>query len=93
MPDRRDAAAVRIGGQEFDHVVYDHEADVLYLSVSEPSEPARQESTPEGHLVRYDADDRVIAITLVNAKWLSDRHGEITVSLRVGADDLAPALT
>lgn len=83
---------IRIGNLEFDHVVYDQKADVLYLSVGEPSEPARQESTPEGHLVRYDADDRVIGITIVNAKWLSDRRGEITVSMRLGVDDLAPAL-
>ena len=49
-------------------------------------------SSPEGHLVRYGADDRVIGITVVNAKWLSERDGEITVSLRVDAEDLAPAL-
>ena len=83
---------IRIGNVEFDHVVYEEEADVLYLSVGEPREPARQESSPEGHLVRYDADNRVIGITVVNAKWLSERDGEIMVSLRVGADDLAPAL-
>jgi len=28
----------------------------------------------------------------VNARWLSERDGEITVSMRVGAEDLAPAL-
>ena len=83
---------IRLGNLEFDHVVYDQDADVLYLSVGEPREPARQEANPEGHLVRYDAEDRVIGITLVNAKWLSERDGEITVTLRVGADDLAPAL-
>jgi len=73
-------------------VVYDEHADVLYLSVGEPRDPARQKSSPEGHLVRYDKEDRVIGITVVNAKWLSERDGEITVSLRVRADDLAPAL-
>ncbi len=83
---------IRIGNVDFDHVVYDHDADVLYLSVGEPRDPARQESSPEGHVVRYDKEDRVIGITVVNAKWLSERDGEITVSLRVGAGDLAPAL-
>jgi uncharacterized protein YuzE len=83
---------IRIGNVDFDHVVHDEEADVLYLSVGEPREPTRQESSPEGHLVRYDGDGSVIGITVVNAKWLSERDGEITVSLRVDAGDLAPAL-
>ena len=55
---------IRFGGLEFDHVVYDPVADVLYLSVGDPREPARQESSPEGHLVRYDGEDRVIGITV-----------------------------
>lgn len=67
MSDRRDAATVRLGNLEFDHVVYDSHADVLYLSVGEPREPARQESSPDGHLVRYEAEDRIIGITVVNA--------------------------
>lgn len=83
---------IMLAGTEFDHVVYDGTADVLYLSIGSRREPARQESSPEGHLVRYDADDRVIGITGVNAKWLSERDGEIVVSMRVGADDLAQAL-
>lgn len=83
---------IRLGNLEFDHVVYDSDADVLYLSVGEPREPARQEASPDGHLVRYDAEDRVIGITLVNARWLSERDGEITVTMRVSAEDLAPAL-
>jgi len=32
---------IRLGGLEFDHVVYDPVADVLYLNVGEPREPAR----------------------------------------------------
>jgi uncharacterized protein YuzE len=83
---------IRLGDLQFDHVVYDDVGDVLYLSVGEPREGAREEATPEGHLVRYDEDDRVIAITIVNAKWLIEGHGEIEISVRIGADDLAPAL-
>jgi hypothetical protein len=39
-------------------------------------------------------DGAVIAITIVNAKWLLDRDGEIklTIPSRVPAADLAPAL-
>jgi uncharacterized protein YuzE len=83
---------VRLGHLEFDHV-YDEKADVLYLSVGEPAEAARQEAAPEGHVVRYDQDGNVIGITLVNAKWLVERDGKIEVTVRVDADELAPALT
>jgi uncharacterized protein YuzE len=84
---------LRLGHLEFDHVVYDEKADVLYLSVGEPAEAARQEASPEGHVVRYDGDGSVIGITLVNAKWLVERDGKIDVTVRVDADKLAPALT
>jgi uncharacterized protein YuzE len=83
---------IRLGDLEFDHVNYDSRADVLYLSAGEPREPARQEATPEGHLVRYDETDRVIGITIVNAKWLLERDGQLEIRIRVGANDLAPAL-
>jgi uncharacterized protein YuzE len=83
---------VRLGNFEFDHVTYDSDADVLYLSAGEPRDAARQEATPQGHLVRYDDDDRVIGITVVNAKWLVERDGKIDIHIRLGADDLAPAL-
>lgn len=85
---------VHLGPWEFDHVVYDEERDVLYLSVGEPREPAHQEATPDGHLVRYDEHGDVIGITFVNAKWLMERDGEITIPVRVPvpAGELAPAL-
>ena len=83
---------VKIAHLEFDHVAYDSEGDVLYLSVGEPREPAYQEATADGHLVRYDADDQVIGVTIVNARWLMDRDGGVEITLRMGAEDLAPAL-
>lgn len=84
---------IRLGHLVFDHVVYDERADVLYLSVGEPKEAARQEATPEGHVVRYEEDGNVIGITLVNAKWLVERDGKIEMTVRVDAEELAPALT
>ena len=83
---------IRLGHLEVDHVVYDEKADMLYLSVGESAEAAREEATPEGHVVRYDGDGNVIGITLVNAKWLVERDGKIEVTVRVDADELAPAL-
>jgi hypothetical protein len=63
-------------------------------SVGEPREPADSYGTAEGHNVRYDDSGRVIALTLVNAKWLLERDGEVRVTIpnRVSADTLALAL-
>jgi uncharacterized protein YuzE len=47
--------------------------------------------------VRLDEDGKVIGITIVNAKWLVERDGKITVTvpslIETNADDLAEALT
>ena len=85
---------VRISGFEFDYVDYDERADVLYLSIGKPRPPAREEVTPDGHLVRYDEEGRLSGITLVNAKWLIERDGQIAFPVRidVAAKDIAPAL-
>ena len=84
---------IRLGLLEFDHVLYDEKADVLYLNVGEPREAARQEATPEGHVLRYGEKGHVVGITLVNAKWLVERDGRIEVAVHFDADELAPALT
>lgn len=85
---------IRIGALSFDNVAYDADADVLYLSIGEPRLPAESFGTPEGHNVRYGEDGAVIAVTIVNAKWLLERDGEIrlTIPSRVPAADIAPAL-
>jgi uncharacterized protein YuzE len=85
---------ITIGTLSFDSVEYDADADVLYLSVGEPRMPAESFGTPEGHNVRYDETGAVIGITIVNAKWLLERDGELrlTIPSRVPAADLAPAL-
>lgn len=85
---------ITIGALSFDDVEYDADADVLYLSVGEPRLPAESFGTPEGHDIRYDEAGAVIAITIVNARWLLDRDGAIrlTIPSRVPAADLAPAL-
>ena len=93
---------VRMGSHQFDSVVYDAERDVLYLRQGAPR-PARETlASPEGHAIRLNESGEVIGITVVNAKWLADRDGQITVSipksscaperLETSAKDLAPAL-
>jgi uncharacterized protein YuzE len=76
-----DAMTVKIGHLSFDHATYDEQGDVLYLHVGEPRAAADSEETPEGHVLRFAADGRVIGLTIINTKWLLDRDGGITVTL------------
>lgn len=82
---------IRIAHLEFDHVSYDSHGDVLYLSIGEPQEAHDALVTPEGHVVRSDASGDIIGITLINAKWLTERDGVLNVSLPITAEQLTPA--
>lgn len=88
---------VTIGNLTFDHATYDDRGDVLYLHAGDRQAAADSLGTPEGHAVRYDAAGDVIGVTIVNARWLLDRDGKITITIPeridVSADALAPALT
>lgn len=46
---------IKAGPFTFTHCAYDHDGDVLYLSVGKPREALTWES-PEGHLVRLDPE-------------------------------------
>jgi uncharacterized protein YuzE len=87
---------VTIGSLTFDHASYDARGDVLYLHVGDPQEAAASEETPEGHVLRFDADGKVIGLTIINAKWLLERDHAINVTVpehvAVGPDALAEAL-
>ena len=92
---------VRLGNHAFDHVVYDAEGDVLYLSHGEPAPAKMTLPSQEGHAVRLNDADAIIGITVVGAKWWAERDGRITVTLpdsgciperlETSAEDLAPA--
>lgn len=87
--------SVRIAGIEFDRVVYDRDADVLYLHVGEPSSAVGFDATPEGHHTRYGPDGSLVGLTIVNARWLLEQDGEILLTLpeqTVHAADLGSAL-
>jgi len=92
-----EAVNVHIGALVFDHADYDAEGDVLYLHVGEPAE-GEGEETPEGHLVRFaPGTQRVVGLTVVNARSVLDRDGRLIVTIpetvEASADELAPALT
>ncbi len=88
---------VHIGPYAFDDVDYDAKSDVLYLSIGAPQPAADSEETPEGHIVRYDARNRVIGITIVGARDLLGHDGVVSLTLprrsvTADASELAAAL-
>jgi uncharacterized protein YuzE len=76
---------ITIGDTTFDHVEYDRDADVLYLSVGDRQPAAHTYGTPEGHAVRFGADGGVVGITLVNARALLDRN-ELAITVPQAVD-------
>lgn len=76
-----DAMTVKIGHLTFDHATFDEVGDVLYLHIGPRQAAADSEETPEGHVLRFDASERIIGLTIINAKWLLQRDGEIVVTL------------
>jgi uncharacterized protein YuzE len=75
------ATTVKIGRLTFDHATYDEAGDVLYLHIGARQAAADSEETPEGHVLRFDASEHIIGLTIINAKWLLERDGEIVVTL------------
>jgi uncharacterized protein YuzE len=85
---------VRIANIDFDRVDYDAGADVLYLAADDPELAVDFDETPEGHALRFDANARIVGITIVNARKLIERDGEIRITLpeTISAADIGPAL-
>jgi uncharacterized protein YuzE len=86
---------VTIDGLMFERSNYDADGDVLYLARGESNMAADAVLTPEGHGVRYGADGEVIGVTIINARWLLERDGHLTITLshavQVEAGDLIAA--
>ena len=87
---------VKIGRVEYDDIVYDREGDVLYLWSGAPRMPAYDDASPEGHYLQFDQDGTLIAITIVNARWILEREGKVTITLpdrrRLETTDLGSVL-
>ncbi len=73
--------SVTIAGIEFDHVVYDREADVLYLAVGDPKAASDFDAAPEGDYLRYDEHGTLFGVTIVNARRRLERDGKIVITL------------
>lgn len=91
-----DAMTIHIGPLVFDHADYDTEGDVLYLHIGAPR-PGEGEETPEGHVLRFaPGTQRIVGLTIMNAKHVLDRDGRLVVTVpetvEASVDELAPAL-
>ena len=87
--------SITIAGIEFDNIEYYAEGDVLYLWAGEPRTPAFDDASPEGHYLQFMEDGALIAVTIVNARYLFEREGKITITLpehRIEATDLGAVL-
>lgn len=73
--------SITIAGVIFDRLLYDAEADVLYLHVGDPSTAVDFDESPEGHALRFDAQGGLVGLTIVNARWLRDQGGPVVVTL------------
>jgi uncharacterized protein YuzE len=86
------AITVQIGDLSFGNNSYDEQGDVVYLHVGEPRAAVDFDETPEGHARRSDAAGKVIGLTIVNARWLLERDGEIVCDpARAGARGVGDA--
>lgn len=87
---------VKIGKHAFDEVRYDEVGDVLYLRVKGAAKAALTDATPEGHAVTFDGSGALIGMTIVNAKWLTEKEGKLVITLperiETSAEALEPAL-
>jgi hypothetical protein len=64
--------------------------------VGEPSAAVDFDESPEGHALRFDAEQNLVGVTILGAKRLVERHGKVTITVpkvvRVDAGDIAPVL-
>jgi uncharacterized protein YuzE len=85
--------SLTIAAIELDRVDYDRDADVLYLSSGDPTDAVDFDESPDGHALRYDADRRLVGITIVGARRFVEAGEDVRVlapvTLTLSADMLA----
>ena len=72
---------IQIAGISFDHVRYDVEGDVLYLHHGDPRTAVDFDASPEGHALRFDGHGALVGITILNARWLLEHEGQVTLTI------------
>jgi hypothetical protein len=80
--------SLRVGRHTFRYATYDASSDVLYAAFDGPPS-GRREPSPEGHIWRFDDDDRFTGITFMNPREQLDHHGAVYVTLPSGEKERA----
>lgn len=78
--------SIEITGITFDRVNYDADGDVLYLHHGDPSTAVDFDASPEGHALRFNGRGELVGVTIINARWLLDRDGEIALTIPTPAE-------
>lgn len=79
---------VTVGSHVFTKASYDVEGDVLYLSNDDPKNAVDWAGTTEGDGVSYDAEGRVIQLTILGAHHRLEHDGGIKLTLPVREEHL-----
>jgi hypothetical protein len=87
---------IRIRPFVFEHASCDEDGDVHYLHIG-PPQPGEGEETPEGHVLRFvPGTQRVVGLTVINARHVLDRDGRLVVTVpetvEASAEEFAAAL-
>lgn len=72
---------IEIAGVTFDQARYDADGDVLYLHRGDAATAVDFDATPEGHALRFDANGDLVGVTILNARWLLEHEGQITLTI------------
>jgi uncharacterized protein YuzE len=81
--------SMTIGPWTFDHIDFDADADVLYLSIGEPRR-AIGEETPEGHIALFDeTTGEFCGLTLIGIRAKAGEQITISVPVPVESEELA----
>jgi uncharacterized protein YuzE len=83
--------SLTIAAIDFDRIDYDRDADVVYLSAGDPARAVDFDESPDGHALRYDAEGKLVGITIVGARDLVAAGDDVRVhaSVTLPADELA----
>lgn len=46
----------------------------------------RRSRSPEGHALRFNGRGQLVGVTIINARWLLDRDGEIALTVPAPAE-------
>ena len=79
---------IRVGPYSFAEVTYDEPSDVLYATRAEEPTASRVR-TPEDHICRLDARERLIGISFMEAGEQLRREGGVYVTLPSGVKERA----